>query len=456
MASVNFPKSFDMSSKGAPAPAQPQIVRIRSDNSTYTCNSSGATDTIRIELPTGGRGQYLFPNDSFITGKFTPTISGATAGAVLVDGCVYSFFRRIRILQGSSVLADSNNCGRLWNALRDIQVTSGSRSRDEIALVTESTASTQLSVSAGFSGKTLATTATYDFSFVLPAPLLGSFTKSAVPLCLMGASSIFLELELNPSNIATTTRVFANADGAIGACSADPVSSVVFSEIYYSAKMCMLDDMYQQALMSVYAGGILLPSIDYVSDQKTISSGSTNINEKLAFNKSSCNAILWWMTPATIANGTVTAFNLADGVSTRIAGALKDYTIQVSGNNLIDVKAGTSRTGLFFGSQPLLQLHRVYNQSVVDGCGILNETNYCGSLDTYAECVASAKRFVGAYSLERYDADSSYQSGMNLVGQDVRLVVNFESGTTIAHNLYTFAMVDVAYEIRDGVVSVRS
>mgnify|MGYP007077670316 CR=1 FL=1 len=99
--------------------------------------------------------------------------------------------------------------------------------------------------------------------------------------------------------------------------------------------MCMLDDMYQQALMSVYAGGILLPSIDYVSDQKTISSGSTNINEKLAFNKSSCNAILWWMTPATIANGTITAYNLAEGVSCRIGGALKDYTIQVSGNNLI-------------------------------------------------------------------------------------------------------------------------
>lgn len=462
MASVNFPKDFDFSSKGTPAPATPQIVRIRSDNSTYTCNSTGTADIIRIEIPTGGRNQYLFPNDSFITFKFTPTFT-VTAGNLSLDTCAYSMFRRARILQGSTTLCDQNHVGRLWNCLRDIQVSASARSRDEIALCTEYTPSTQQSASAGFAGKVLTSGAVYDVSFVLPLPLLGSLTNSAVPIGQMGASSLFLELELNPSNVFTTTRVYNSPDGAIGVnTTALPVSSFVLSDIYYSAKMCQLDDMYQQALMSVYQNGILLPSVDYINDMKAISSGSSFINEKLAFNKSSVNAILWWLTPSAVASGSAGGtgnFNLLEGVSCRCAGALKDYTIQVSGNNLLEIKAGnfTGITGYFYGSQPVLQLHRCYNFGLSDGLGILNQTNFSSSLETLAECEASSKRFVGAYSLERYSANHSFQSGMSLIQQDTRLVVNFDNTqTTIAHNLYCYAFIDVAYEIRDGVVSVRS
>lgn len=459
MASVNFPKSFDMTSKASSGavPAVPSIVRIRSDNSTYTVNSSNSTDTIRIEIPTGGNGRYLFPNDSFITGKFTPTISGLTAGIILLDTCAYSFFRRIRILQGSNVLYDCNNCGRLWNALRDVSVGFSARSRDEICLGVEINTTTASSTSNYFSGITITSGSTYDFAFVLPAPLLGSLTQCAVPLGLMGAGNLVLELELNPSNVFFTTRVMASPDGAEGgATTANHTSSVVFSEIFYSMKTCKLDDMYQQALMSVYQNGVLLPSIEYINDNKVIPSGATIINEKLAFNRSSASAILWWLTNSNVASGVFTNYDLAEGVSSRIAGAVKDYTIQVSGTNLLDVKMGTAGGNYLFGSQALMQLHRIYNQAQQDGVGILNYANFCNILTTYQSCIDASRRFVGGYSLEKFDSAQNFQNGMSLVGQDVRLVINYDTALSESCVLYAYCMCEVAYEIRDGVVSVRT
>ena len=45
--------------------SRPQILRFRSDNSSYT-----AGDTIRIEIPTNRQGHYIFPQESFLEFTF--------------------------------------------------------------------------------------------------------------------------------------------------------------------------------------------------------------------------------------------------------------------------------------------------------------------------------------------------------------------------------------------------
>ena len=452
MASINFPESLQMNAKAPAAPASPLITRYRSDNSSYTPG-----DILRIEIPTGGRGQYLLPNDSFLSFDYVSTHT-ATAGNLRLDGSVYSMFRRARVIHGSTTLVDTQNCGRLFSCLRDAMVPSSARAVDEIRLGGDSDTATQMSANNYVAGRQLASGVTYDAGFVLPLPIVGSLSKTAIPLGLMGASSLFIELEIAPHSQFVTTREYANADGAIGTVTTLTLTSFVMSNIYFNAKIVTLDAPYDNALMSVYAGRpLMLPAVDYISEMKVIPAGATAINEKFAFSRSSVNGILWWMSNSTVANGTITSTNLAEGTTHRQAGNLLEYYASISGKNLLSIYAGPSASGFFKGGVAVNQLGRIYNNMAnTDGMGILCVGNYCSTTDTYAGAVANTKRFVGAYSLERYDADSKYASGENLVGQDVRLVVSLSSALSEQQNLYAACMSDVGFELIDGQLNLRS
>lgn len=451
MASINFPESLQMNAKAPAAPADPLITRYRSDNASY---SSG--DIIRIEIPTGGRGQYLLPADSFLSFDFTSRHT-ATGGALSLDGSAYSIFRRARVIHGSTTLVDVQHCGRLWNALRDVMVNAAARSADEVRLGLANAAD-QNSASAYTAGLTLTDNQTYDAAFPLPLPLVGTLSKSALPLGLMGASSLFIELEIAPHAQIVTTRTFTTPQGTEGTVTALTLTSFVLSNIYYNAKITTLDAPYDAALMSVYAGRpLMLPATDYIGEMKVVPSGASTINEKFAFSRSSVNGMLWWLSNANVANGVATSNDLGEGTCHRQGGALGEYYVAVSGKNLLPIYCGAGPTGFFKGAVAINQIGRIYNNmSSVDGMGILKYRNFCNATTTYADAVTSSKRFVGAYSLERYDADSKYASGSNLVGQDCRIVANYTTPIDEQQNLYGYAMCDVGYELIDGQLNLRS
>ena len=463
MASINFPESLQMNAKGPAAPAEPVITRFRSDNATY---SSG--DIIRIEVSTGGRAQYLLPLDSYLSFDFTHTWTGNST-TVRVDGCAYSFFRRARIIHGSTVLVDTQHVGRLWNALRDISVSSSARAVDEIRLAVGPFA-TQAQTANGMAGLNVTSGQTYDAAFPLPLPLVGTLQKSAVPLGLMGASSLFIELEIAPMNQCFTTRQFTDGDGQAPNAATNYVQSAfTLSNIYFNAKITTLDEAYNQALMSVYSGRpLMLPAVDYIGEQKVIPAGASSINEKFAFSRSSVCSVMWFLSNSAVANGVPfpndASGNRLEGTTHRQSGDLLEYFIAVSGKNLLPVYAGRNGTVLgasntyIKGANAVNQLGRIYNtMSSNDGMGILNFINYCsGVVDTSGNAADVSKRFVGAYSLERYDADSKYASGSNLVGQDVRLVATMTSGLAEGQNLYGFAMCDIGFELLDGQLNLRA
>ena len=453
MASINFPESLQMNAKAPAAPADPLITRFRSDNTSYN-----AGDIIRIELSTGGRGQYLLPADSFLSFDFTSSHSiTATNSTVRLDGSAYSIFRRARVIHGSTTLVDTQHCGRLWNALRDATVPSSARSADEVRLGLDNLA-TQLNANNYTAGISMVSGQSYDAAFPLPLPLVGTLSKSALPLGMMGASSLYLELEIAPHSQIVTTRTYANPQGAAGDATALTLTSFTVSNIYFNAKITTLDAPYDAALMSVYAGRpLMLPATDYIGEMKVIPTGASTINEKFAFSRSSVNGILWWLSNSDVANGVVTSADLAEGTCHRQGGALSEYYIAVSGKNLLPVYCGVGVSGFFKGAVSINQIGRIYNNmSTVDGMGILNFRNYCNATTTYADAIANSKRFIGAYSLERYDADSKYASGSNLVGSDCRLVATYTTGISENQNLYGFAMCDVGYELIDGQLNLRS
>lgn len=447
---LNYPESLDMMAKKPAVPAEPLITRFRSDNATY-----GSADIIRIEISTGGRNQFLLPNDSFLSFDFTPVFA-VDAGSLSLDGCAYSIFRRARVIHGSTTLIDIQNCGRLWNALRDAMVNYAARSVDEIRLGVNS-ATNQASLSNYMAGQVLTSASTYDAAFCLPLGLVGSLSKTATPLGLMGASSIFIELEIAPMNQIVTTRTFTTPQGTAGTnTTKNPtLTSFTLSNIYYNAKITTLDEPYAQALMSAYAGRpLVLPATDYIGEMKVVAQGASSINEKFAFSRSSVNGMLWWLSNSQVANGEPVNYNLAEGTTHRQAGSLSEYYVAVSGKNLLSIYAGNhgaSASGKFKGATAISQIGRIYNNlSSVDGMGVLNFQNYCDADDSYSDASGNTKRFVGAYSLERYDSSSRFASGSNLVGQDVRLVVQLYSTLAAQNNLYGYAMTDVGFQILDG------
>lgn len=452
MAQLNYPQSLDMMAKNPAAPADPVLTRFRSDNPSY---QSG--DVIRIEIPTGGRNQFLLPNDSYLSFDFTSVHSiTATNSTVRLDGSAMSIFRRARIIHGANVLVDINNCNRLWTALRDVLVSAYDRKIDEIRLGLHSDADQQ-NFNHYTEGLSLTSGATYDAAFNLPLPLVGSLSKTALPLGLIGAGSLFIELEVAPMNQILTTRRYTTPQGLAGDATALTLTSFTVSNIYYNAKITQLEEPYAQALMSVYAGrNLMLPATDYINDFKVIPTGSSNINEKLAFSRSSVNGILWWLSNSDVANGVITAADLAEGTTHRQGGPLNEFYVAVSGKNLQSVYCGAHGIANFFkGANAVQQIGRIFNNNM-DSTGIIGFRNYCSSVTTYADAITSSKRFVGAYSLERYDADNKYTSGSNLIGQDVRLVALMSAGVSENQNLYAYAMCDVAYEIVDGQLFTRS
>lgn len=460
MAQINFPKSLQMNAMAPAAPADPLITRFRSDNSSY---NSG--DIVRIEISTGGRNQFLLPADSYLSFDFKHEWSGG-ATTTRIDGCAYSIFRRARIIHGSTVLVDTQHVGRLWNALRDVQVSSAARAVDEIRMAVQPFA-TQAQTCNGMVGLNLVSGQIYDAAFPLPLPLVGTLQKSAVPLGLMGASSLFIELEIAPTVEIITHREFADADGAVPALGTNTYTPGAFtlSNIYYNAKITTLDEPYAQALMGVYAGRpLMLPATDYIGEQKVIADTAQVINEKFAFSRSSVNGVFWWLSNASVAAGASydASFARLDGTTHRQAGPLDQYYLAISGKNLQPVYAGANGTVLgastyFKGANAVNQIGRIFdNMSSVEGMGVLNLVNYCSTVSTKASAAASTKRFVGAYSTERYDASAQYASGSNLVGQDVRLVVQFTTGVSEQQNLYAFAMCDVGFELLDGQLNLRA
>ena len=129
---MSFPSELNLgSNKPMSASGKPSINRYRSDNSEYR-----GGDTIRIEIPCGRKGQYLFPKDSFIELKIriNSAVSNADAAnsSAYIDQSIYAIFNRIRIFHGSNVAEDTLYCNKLWTALYDIQINEAKRRSESI------------------------------------------------------------------------------------------------------------------------------------------------------------------------------------------------------------------------------------------------------------------------------------------------------------------------------------
>ena len=453
---MSLPKELNLgSNKPMATSSRPQVLRFRSDNSSYT-----AGDTVRIEIPTNRQGHYIFPQESFLEFKYKVNAVGGNGEGTtsfLLDQSAYSFFNRIRVLHGSTVLEDTLYCNKLWTALYDVQVNEAERRQDTITKAVYDTAALEASsiFNSGLYGHiaisraqnaAAADSGLFEINLVLPSALLGSLCSKCLPISLLGASSIYLELELATLNqIFVRHRTAATANGVL--------NSYTIQDIYYNAKTAILPMDVEQALISSTGGVVNLPAVAYKCESKAIAATATSFSDKFSFQFSSLKNFLFFPQNQTTANGTIASRS----ISARPRAYVNEYYLNING----EVFPSQSITGY---ARQYSELMRAFDMLTdTNAGGILTFSNYTVNLATTAtdimadESVANSivltdqKRWVGGIDLDRFNRSSDVlMSGTSTIGQLLSLVVNFSQAPEEALTLYGACMYDVLYHIENG------
>jgi hypothetical protein len=458
---INLPDSMNLTEqkKVALVDMTPFSHKIRSTNTSYN-----PRDMIRINIPTGGNnGAKLHGSDSYFSFDFTPTFT-IGGGIVSLDGCGYSFFKNARLINGSNNISTLRNANRAWNMLYDVSVNSSDRESDTNTMGLYNY--TTVSRSNNMYGKSLVSGETYNISFCLPMPLVGSLTDKSVPLSWLNAPLV-LELDLEDANRVFCTR--GGKDSYAGSGGVGDVTTVISSytitNAIYHAQISQIGPVYDKMLMDALGGNIVIPSVDYAGDEKYVAPGGTSLNELMPFSYSSVKSIFWYLCNTHTATGTIgtatigTQYNYMSAITQRSCGPLDYYNITLNGIPYpsVPIVAGPSAVGTLVNNVNTYQeLLKCFNlTSSVKRGGILHENVYSNKTTTAASD-AVTKRFIGAISLDRgsMDNDHVYQ-GTSTINQQLTLNATFSGSIGAeAQHLYVFTMFDCGFVIQDGLMSV--
>jgi hypothetical protein len=459
------------SNKPIAAYGKPSINRYRSDNSTYNNN-----DTVRIEIPTGRNGQYLFPRDNFVEGSVKISCTnGATASSVYIDQSVYALFNRIRVIHGSTVLEDCLYVNRVWTSVMDIQINESERRGLGITHLIGD----QLTAIAGYNQGTFGTkfinlpgpqavsvdSLWYDFAFPLPSAVFGTLATKAIPIGLCGSSSLYIELELASPNVAFVGEMVG------GVPSTALISAFTVQNIYYNAKITTLPSDVNNALLETTGGIINLPAVAYKAEQKNFAAvNGTAFNDKFSFQFSSIKSFYFFVMNTAATSGSI----LYRSITSRPRANITDYFLSINGeaypSQSIQSGPSVANLGNNGSARMYAELLRSWDQlGDVTAGGILNYQNYSQSNAHTAPlsqltCAAAndygintlQQRFIAGIDLDRFNHSSdTLMSGTDTQGQLITLFVNYLAATD-ALTLYAYVMYDVMYNIEYGQMTART
>jgi hypothetical protein len=465
---MSFPKELNLgSNKPISAFGKPSINRYRSDNSTYNNN-----DTIRIEIPTGRNGQYLFPRDSFIEGSVKINASnGATASSIYIDQSVYALFNRIRVIHGSTTLEDCLYVNRVWTSVMDVQVNDSERRGLGITHLIGDTVNAKPGYNSGQFGAALmnctvsqsAIDSSYsDFAFPLPSAIFGTLSSKALPIGLCGASSLYIELELASPNVAFVGEMI------VATPSTASIVSFTVQNIFYNTKITTLPSDVNNALLETTGGIINLPAVAYKAEQKTFcaTSGAVAFNDKFSFQYSSIKSFYFF-----VMNTAATAGDIKyRSVSARPRANITDYYLSINGEAYPSQTIAAGLGNAYGAARMYAELLRSWDQlSDTNAGGILNYMNYTQSnahTAPLAQLTSAAnqdygintlqQRFIAGIDLDRFNhSGDTLMSGTDTMGQLITLFVN-SAASTDPLTLYAYIMYDVMYNIEYGQITART
>jgi hypothetical protein len=456
---MSLPQALNyVSNKPLAGSGKPYINRYRSDNSSYVDK-----DIIRFEIPTGRQGSYIFPSDCFIEGKIKVTstsgsTASTTAAVTYIDQSIYSIFNRMRVYHGNVLLEDVLYTNKIWTSVYDLQVSGEERRNDCITkCVFDSNTSGVSAYNTGVLGaqfissstnSAASTSSLFDFAIVLPSSILGSLAQKALPVGLMGASSIYLELELAPVGMAF-----------VGSATVNSLDSYSVQDIYFNAKQTTLPTDIDNLLIQSTGGIINLPAVAYKSEAKTIATSTSNFNDKFSFQFSSLKNFMFFVQNSATAIGGVgtSAAIKYRSITARPRANISEFFLTINGES--------------YPSQPVTGYARTFAEvlrawdSLTDtnGGGIISLANYTIDTNTATDDVLNAaygstvqKRYIAGLDLDRFNHSSdTLMSGTSSIGQLVNLQLTMTTATSDNLTLYAYVQYDVLYHLENGLLSPK-
>ena len=111
----------------------------------------------------------------------------------------------------------------------------------------------------------------------------------------MNSSQLILELDVESISKILTSRnsstVLKRAAGTNN--TADLVlTKLVISDVIYNTKVSYVEPMYNNMLLQSLGESIVIPAVEYASDEKFLASGASTVNENFSFPFSSTKSFL--------------------------------------------------------------------------------------------------------------------------------------------------------------------
>jgi hypothetical protein len=267
----------------------------------------------------------------------------------------------------------------------------------------------------------------------------------------LGASSIYIQLELAPLNVAFVQQLSA-------ATSNGTLNSYTISDIYYNSKVSLLPLEVERALIQSTGGIINLPAVAYKCELKTLNANSVAFNDKFAFQFSSVKNFMFWVQNSASANGDISKRS----ISSRPKANISDWYLMING----EMFPSASMAGYCRHYQELMRSFDMLTDT--NAGGILTFSNYAYDNATSATDVITTvadttwmqttdqKRYVAGIDLDRFNRSSDVlMSGTSTIGQSLSLVVNLSAGTNDLLNLYGAVQYDVLFHIENGLLTSK-
>ena len=415
----------------------PQLKKYLADRTSYV-----AGDDVQISIPTGRAStSILFPTDSFLNQTNSITL-GATAGVATIDGNALSIYERLQVQQGGT-LEDTKYLNRLMHVLNDVSRDYTDRQNDSINLLAQSVPVVGTNASlgcyfAGLNGKSYTQGATYtdNVSMVVPSGILGSFAMKALPLGEAWAQELKLILTIAPMN-----SIFATYSGA------PDITDFTISNVAYFAKETILPRNIYAEVMRLNT--LILPSYQWITDQKTVGASVTSINESFAMQYASVNSVLFWFQNQAANNAL--AYR---SITSRPHHGVQQWNLLLNGINYPSHSIEGKGMNLMSLAQAFDAL------SSTRGLGILDGNTYLGNDSSLvAEDLNTSnsvhRRSVYALSLSRTNASSEFSyDGMDLRGGTFAINIPTKTAVAQAAVLYVACLIDVQYVFDSGTITV--
>jgi hypothetical protein len=447
---VSLPTDLNFALKNTMAKARNVRINVSPIQSGAPANP---TDTLKFDIPTSRRGQFLNQAGSYLQLRIRNNDSLASAKFAL-DGSGASVIQRMSVYSGGALLEDVQAYNLLYNAMLDSQVSMSDRL-------------TTFSVAGGVAQPASTATENYtrggviiakDASAVVNVPLisgiLGNGCSKYLPIGAI-ANDLRLEIVLAPA-VEALVSVSTTANYQV-------LEAVLILDVLE------LGDEAQGMIDQMTGGNYVISGETYRNAQTVLQGSSSQDSVLLPFRFSSIKSLLWAFRPVTaqasvLQAGMNSRFNPFDsatqGTSCSVqlrAGALyiPNAPIKYSAELFTELQKAYHRFGS--QSQGSSMTWSTWSRtapltSLVPSNAGSTGTDFDSFYPAYARDIGSA--FFGL-NLDSVSGKSELlHSGINTLNQNLFLDMTYATALPSAQTRFdAFAHCDMILQIQDGVIS---